>query len=658
MTKLPMKRIEIIALTRDRKNILERLQRRGIVEVSDCRDDSLARLNTSSSITQFEKGQDTASQALEILNEYAPGKDSLFSSWKGRREIRKDDLGVYIDRRDRFLEMCHALIGHRKAIAESRAAIARTKTQMDALRIWEALDVPTQFQGTKTTRCIIGTLPGKWTEETLLAGLAARIPDAEAIHAEIVSAFKEQTCIAVICHRNMAAAAGDALREMDLVPPSDPSRILPAARMHQFGEDLVKYEKQIAEHADKIRSYASHREDIEFLSDYLAMRKEKYIALGRVGMTKHTFMISGYVAEKYAAACAQELEDRYDAVVSLETPGEDDDVPACVENNGFVSPVEPVMEMYSLPGRKDIDPSSVMAFFYYLFFGLMLSDAGYGIVTVAATAYVLRRFHLEGTMRKTFKMFFYSGLSTIFWGAMFGSWFGDIIPLVYRQFLHLPPPDLAIWLDPVKDPIKLLVASFAFGIVHLFAGLAIRFKMEWDSGQKADAFWDTVPVFLTVLGAAPMAATVLISVPPALSGIGRYVALAGAVLIVLTAGRQSKNPVARLGMGLYGLYGIASGYLGDILSYSRLLALGLATSSIASVINLMGSMPENLVLKGILLTVVFVAGHPLNMAINLLGAYVHTNRLHFVEFFSKFYEGGGRPFQPLRIDSKYIRIKE
>ena len=255
-------------------------------------------------------------------------------------------------------------------------------------------------------------------------------------------------------------------------------------------------------------------------------------------------------------------------------------------------------------------------------------------------------------------MFFYCGISTILWGAAFGSWFGDIVPIVSMQFFHTQAPSLALWFEPIKDPMKLLLFSFALGIVHLFVGLGVSFKMSWDEGKKTDAFLDTVPTGLLVLGAAPLAAGILTSVPAVLSEAGKYMALSGVVLVVLTAGRSSKNIFARLGSGVYGLYNIASGYLSDILSYSRLLALGLATGSIAGVINLMGTMPKNPVAKLVLLIIVFLLGHPLNMAINLLGAYVHTNRLQFVELFSKFYKGGGRAFNPLKVNTKYIKFKE
>ena len=252
----------------------------------------------------------------------------------------------------------------------------------------------------------------------------------------------------------------------------------------------------------------------------------------------------------------------------------------------------------------------------------------------------------------------YCGVSTIIWGALFGSWFGDIVQVVGQQFFGVEIGSLALWFEPLDDPMTLLLYCFAFGIVHLFVGVAVNFRILWKEGKKWDAIWDTVPIYLTILGVAPIAAGILTEVPAILSQIGGYMAIAGVVLIVLTQGRSSKTILGRLGGGLYGLYNTATGYLSDILSYSRLLALGLATGSIAGVINLIGTMPDNLVVKAIMLIVVFIVGHTLNLAVNLLGAYVHTDRLQFVELFSKFYEGGGRAFKPLTVHSKYIKFKE
>jgi len=658
MAKLLMKRIEIVALLKDRKEILEHLQRCGIVEFNDYQDEAIVKINTASNVSQFERSITTAIAAKEILNEYAPTKKNLLSSLRGRREIEIDNFVELVDKRETNLQNCYNLIRYGRVINENRAAIVRTQTQMDSLKRWIDIDIPMKFKGTKYTRCYIGVVPNQRTDEDILLAIAEINPKLEMIHVEVVSAFKEQTCIVVVCHNSIADDTYEVLRQVGFVSSSDLTDQIPCVKLQQYEKDIEIYNSEIDENIKKIKECVDLIDDIEFLIDYFTMRKDKYQALSKIGLTKNTFVISGYIPEKYAQECVDELESQFTVAISVTTPEEDEDVPVLLENGGFVSPVEPITEMYALPTKRDIDPSAVIAFFYYLFFGMMLSDAGYGVLMVLVTAIALKMFNIEGTMKKTLKMFFYCGISTVFWGALFGSWFGDIVPIIYKQFLHTDPPNIALWFEPIADPMKLLLFSFALGIIHLFVGLAVNFKMTWDEGKRVDAILDTIPTCLLILGAAPLAAGILTSVPTAVSTVGKYMALLGLLSIILTSGRKSKNILARLGGGVYGLYNIASGYLSDILSYSRLLALGLATGSIAGVINLMGTMPTNIVAKSILLVIVFLIGHPLNMAINLLGAYVHTNRLQFVELFSKFYEGGGRAFSPLKVNTKYIKFKE
>ncbi|HBB72008.1 MAG TPA: V-type ATP synthase subunit I, partial [Ruminococcus sp.] len=258
----------------------------------------------------------------------------------------------------------------------------------------------------------------------------------------------------------------------------------------------------------------------------------------------------------------------------------------------------------------------------------------------------------------TLTMFRNCGISTVIWGALFGSWFGDIVQVVGREFFNKEVGSIALWFEPISDPIKLLLFSFGIGILHLFLGVGVSAKMSWDQGKKLDAVLDSLPIYLLITGVAPLGASVLADVPAPLMNAGKYLALAGLALLLVTAGRTSKSIPGKFFGGLYALYNTATGWLSDILSYSRLLALGLATGSIAGVVNLIGTMPENKVIKLILLIIVFIGGHTANLAINLLGAYVHTDRLQFVELFSKFYTGGGREFDPLTVKTQYIKFKE
>lgn len=658
MAKCKMQRIEIAALFSDSKKIVERLQRRGVVEICDNTDEALVRVNTQATIAVFEKNLNLAVQSREILEKYAPSKASLLDSLKGKRALSTDDFGKQADEADRLMKKCYEITSLEKQLHDAGEEIVRLRTQMDALEPWRKLDRAMTPLATRRTRSFTGAIPGFHTAEELTARLREAEDGLTAFELEVVYASKEQTCLWVICLDETARRAEDALREMGFSRPSDPAKALPEQRVRAMQKRVGECEAALEKARESVKAYSDSRQELEFLIDYFTMRKEKYEMIGRLGMTKKTVVMEGYIPQKAVDRLVRELEGRYPVAISVFEPGEDEDVPVLLENNGFSSPMEPITAMYALPAKKDIDPSPVMAVFYYLFFGLMLSDAGYGCLMVLVSAVALKKFQLESTMRKTMKMFLYSGISTIFWGAMFGTWFGDIVPVIFTNFLNKPAPEMALWFNPVNDPMKLLLFSLGLGILHLFLGLGVHFYQLWTAGKRWDAFCDVVPVSLLVLGAAPVGAGLLTQVPGGLKTAGTYALAAGVALIILTAGRSSKNILARLGGGLYGLYNAASGYLSDVLSYSRLLALGLATGVIGQVVNLLGTIPQNMAVKSALLAFVFIVGHSMNMAINLLGAYVHTNRLQYVELFSKFYEGGGRAFQPFAVHTKYVKFKE
>lgn len=252
------------------------------------------------------------------------------------------------------------------------------------------------------------------------------------------------------------------------------------------------------------------------------------------------------------------------------------------------------------------------------------------------------------------------------WGILFGGYFGDVITVVSETFFGKAVTVPALWFVPLDNPMQLLIYSLAFGVVHLFAGLAIKGYMELKEGRVLDFFCDVVLWFAFLIGLILMLipssifasiAQTQIVFPPVLNTLAKALAIIGAVGLLLMSGRENKNPVLRIALGAYDIYNI-TGWLSDVLSYSRLLALGLATGVIASVVNTMGSMFGKGIMGVIGFVLVFLVGHTLNLAINLLGAYVHTNRLQFVEFFGKFYEGGGKPFEPFKTDTKYVDIKE
>lgn len=669
MAKLKMKKIELIASLTDSKKIIELLQRRGVVELCTNTDEDLEQTNVTAVVAEFEKFRSSASQALDILDRYAPAKTSITDMFGGRSEVEKHDFGERASQLERILNTASAIIADYRQIGDAQAEIAQLRLKSEMLEPWRSLDVPLNFKGTAKTAAFIGSLSGQFTAEQIESEICAVIndgimPTSDAddplygCSAEVISSSKSQTNIFVLCSREIVNETENALRKMSFVPVSETSPNTPEDIISENSKRVAELTAQTEQAEKNIAEKAEWREKLQFAVDFLEMRKDKYSALSKAGITETSFVLNGYIPEKRCEALEKEIEGKFAAYIEFTDPADEDDVPVMLENGRFSAPVEDITKMFAMPSKTDVDPTPVMAFFYYLFFGMMLSDAGYGLVMVIGTTIALSKFKLEDGMRKTMKMFRNCGISTVFWGAMFGSWFGDIVQVVAREFFGREIGSIALWFEPIDDPIKLLLFSFGLGIIHLFVGVGVAFWMTWSSGKKLDAIMDAVPIYLTIIGVAPIGASLFTEVSGDLKTAGTYVLIAGVVLMILTARRSSKNIFARFFGGVYALYNTATGWLGDILSYSRLLALGLATGSIAGVFNLIGTMPENKIVKLILLLIVFILGHTINLAINLLGAYVHTDRLQFVELFGKFYEGGGREFEPFTVNTKYIKFKE
>lgn len=656
MAKLKFKKIEIIALITDSKNVVERLQRRGAVELVNIEDEELIKMNTNAETAQFERSISLAQSALEFLDKCSGYKPPFTAALSGREAVSTDAFAERKENADKLMSLCRTINDYSKKISALESENIKLQTKYDMIKAWTNLKMPMGFSETKCTSVFTGTYPGnvdaRELEENIFNECGTRC------FAEVVFSSKEQSGITVICLKEDSEAVFENLRDGGFALAGGNKKLAPSEEMSELKKNIDDNLTLKNNYIGEVKSLIERRGDIKFLIDFLILRRDKYEAINKLAVSKNTVIISGWIPEKYSKGLIEEFDKKYTCAVSLRDPDEDDDVPVLLKNGGFSEPVEGITEMYAMPNRHDVDPNPVMAFFYYLFFGMMLSDAGYGLMMVIVTAIVLKKFKVEGTLKRSLVMFKYCGISTLFWGALFGSWFGDLPQTIASNFFGVKIATTALWFEPLNDPIKLLLFSFLLGIVHLFVGLGVSFKMQWDDGKRLDAFLNVVPVYITIIGVAPIAASILADVPPVYITVGKYLALAGVILLVLTAGRSGKNLFMRFFGGLYALYNTATGYLSDILSYSRLLALGLATGSIASVINLIATMPSNTTVKAICLIVVGILGHTANMGINMLGAYVHADRLQFVEFFSKFYEGGGRMFKPLKANTKYIKFEK
>ncbi len=669
MAMLQMQRITIYALKKDRKKLLEALQRRGVIEISDLlpEDQVFHKTDVSTAKAGFDRNIASAKDAVAILDQYVPSSKSLLSVLNGRSEVPLQVYEAFREKYDSVVKTAGRIQALTKEIAENKAEILKYQLQIEMLTPWVGLDIPMNFHGTKYTKSFIGTLPNTWDLNAIYGKLAEFMP----INVDIISSSKEQTCIFVLCTREQGDKVYEALREEDFSLPSINFEHVPAEQLELLKELIVKAEAAITEAEKEIISLGKHREDLLFLQDYDMMRLEKYEVIGHLLQSRSTIVINGYIPKRDAEQLNNEITAKFDLAVEFEEPTEDEEVPILLKNNGFSGPLEGVLAGYSLPGKGEVDPTMVMSLFYYMLFGLMLSDAGYGFLMVIGCAFGLMKFgkKMEPAMKNTLKMYLYCGISTVFWGAMFGSYFGDIFDVVARTFFGRTTMDPVIpplWFFPVNEPMRMLAFAMLVGLIHLLTGLGMKFYQLLLQKDIKGILYDVVTWFTLIVSSTILLMSMdmikdilglTITIDPMVAKIMAVLAAASALMIIATNGRESKNPFKRFLKGLYALYGI-TGYLSDVLSYSRLLALGLATGVIGNVINKMAAMTAGGLLGPVLFIIVVLFGHTLNIAINALGAYVHTNRLQYVEFFGKFYEGGGRMFSPFQMKTKYYKIKE
>lgn len=667
-------KITIAGLIKDRKEILDLVQRLGTVEVRDFGEDftGLSATNVDKKLEELKKMRKNALKGLDVLNKYTPEKRGLLSSLNGLKEL---SLEQYIEMEEsiqRTAEDVDLILNLERKKEELITNLLKCSENVEKLQEWKNLKIPMSTTETKTTKVFIGSIKQTDTKksvESIFENTCIQCEKEELlkyVHFEIISKTSDRVFLVVICPKHLAEAAEVVLRKTGFSAPVYSCNDIPQNRISELNQKISECKDGIKDCEDRIKEKGGIRRKLEFLIDYSSTEIDKYKALSILKESKNTFVISGYMASKKVSQLENLLKERWLCSIEHSSGERLDDAPVILSNNRFSAPVEGVLETFSLPAKGETDPTAIMAIFYYFLFGIMLSDAAYGLLMVLICYFLLRRFpKMKKNTQKALRMYFYCGISTVFWGVMFGGYFGDAIQVISSTFFGQEIKIKPLWFSPIKEPMRMLMFSLGIGVVHLFSGLAMRFFALLKAGNIKSAIYDVVFWYLLVGGGivlllstemfAKMAGLDFV-LPTLAARIAGFLMLVGAIGIVLTEGRNSKNPFKRLAKGLYGLYNV-TGYLSDILSYSRLLALGLATGVIANVFNKMGSMFGKGLWGTIVFVVVFVIGHTLNLGINLLGAYVHTNRLQFVEFFGKFYQGGGKAFEPLKADTKYYKFE-
>lgn len=643
-----MSKLTLLGLEEERNELLESLMEFGAVEIRtvDEKDyDEIAHQPVIiDELQDIDANISKISAALESLDKYCPEKKGFFSC---RRQIDAGEYKKVLEKKKQIWKAVDSITQLEENIAALKSEENKLNNTYMSLLQWRELSVPLQSAGTGKTLFQIGTIPSAIDLKQIEAELQEKVSYSIIGH---VNSDRDMHYVYLLCHKEMEQECFAYLKAHGY------SRVMfaglegtAAENIERINDRIKKLEVERNASIEKIKELKAGRNDIEILHDTLCMERDRTKAIGKTIGTRRAFLINGWIPEKASQGAKQWLESKYTVSIDLQEPSEDEEFPVLLENRGMAEAAEMVTSMYSLPNCREIDPNTIMAPFFVLFFGLMLSDGGYGIIMTLAAAFILWKFKLEAGNKKFMKLMLYCGISTIFWGAMFGGWFGIEYFVKY-----------AAWLNMTENPELMLSWSLLFGIIHMFVGIGVKAANLIRKKKYLDALFDAGFYYITFAGFAlfllPYAPKVDAVKAAPLVNIGKYMLIIGIILLILTQGRSKKNFFGKVLGGVASLYDLVS-FLSDVLSYSRLLALGLATGIIATIVNQMAFMFDVPIVQIILAIAVLAVGHSVNFSINALGAYVHSCRLQFLEFFGKFYTGGGEAFDPLKANTKYITIK-
>ena len=643
MAILKMKKLRICGVSEEQTQLICQLQLLGSVEIgapcalTDTQGVQVFCAGDGKSADALLRTSARLTSALETLKHYETKKGGLFAARPEKTigELFSDEAYAAA------LDTAQAVLDAQDA----RSRLAAEKSRLTAVREsfvpWQQLPLPLETLGTQHTRILLGTVPA----QTDLEALRAKVFEAaDEVQLEQISADQQSLYLLVFVHKCAAEAVGAALREAGFALTTfDGVQGTAAENIRRTDEAIAACEQQDAEKLAELTALAEQKSALQLAFDRCTQEISKAQAADRLVHSEKTFCLGGWVpcedvgkleALLSGFCCAWELTDP--------APEEYPDVPVKLKNNKLTWPLNMVTEMYSLPAYDGVDPNPLMAPFFILFYGIMMADMGYGLLMILASIIITKKSRPKGTSGQMFGLMFSCGISTFLMGALTGGFFGDFLP----QLVGIIDPDttfkaLPSLFTPLDDTITILIGAMALGFVQIVTGMAISFVEKIKKGQIMDAIWEELTWWVVFAGIACMAL-----------GVTNIVLYVGLAMVVVGSGWSAKG-FGKVTAIFGSVYNHVTGYFGDILSYSRLMTLMLAGSVIASVFNTLGAIPGNVVI----FLIISALGNGLNFALNLLSCYVHDLRLQCLEYFGKFYQDGGKPFEPLAINTKYVDIQ-
>ncbi len=650
MAIVKMNKFTLLAFESQKYSLLEKLQTFENVEFAYLEDleesgfSELKRDNESIEISEIEGELSKINFVIELLSSHSKKIGMLKGLKEGKKEIGYNSLSEMASKSNWSI-IYNELKEKENLINKSKSEISKLSNSIEELRAWENLDASFSQLSSKSTVSFLGVIPQVFMEtlrKDLQDGFAG-------YYLEVIGEDTREANVLMIFHKDEEELASGLLKKYSFSKIILNYDGIPKKIIEDYRRKIAELNHSINNIIEEIKNYVIHLEEFKMVYEYYENKAIRLKSAGLFLKSENIIAIEGHYPtenhDRFLKVLNSALGEEYYIEFS-EAQGED--VPILLKNNSVFSAFEPITAMYSMPRYKEIDPTPLFAPFYILFFGMMLSDAGYGVLMLLATGIALARFNLDSDMRKTVRMFFYLSISTIVWGALYGSYFGGAI--------KIPP----VWMTPDSDVGLLMIVSIAMGLIQIFVGLGIKAYILIRDGNPLAAFFDAGLWYFTLTGAIIWAVNALgagetLGLSPQVVKVAGIITVISMILIVLTHGRGEKSIGGKLGTGFYSLYGI-TGYVGDLVSYTRLAALGLATGFIGSAFNIMVDMLGKSFFAIIFATIIFTFGHIFNLLINALGSYVHTSRLQYLEFFGKFYEGGGKAFNPLKFTSQYYNI--
>lgn len=635
---VPMKKLTLAALLEHREAILQALQSICAVQLISIGEGEQSSAAAEGRVQRLQSAE-------ELLKPYA-GKAGFGPKPEATRQELEEDIQPALD-------ICAELEGLQRRIAQNGSDTEKRRLQLGSLLPWEDMTDPLEtVHSTASIKVMTGTVPAEGVKALMETGALVQLYGGERERAALV-----------ICPNEEYAGIAPSIRATGFQEKGfGDIRGTASENIQRLRTEIEALEAERAQLEARLAAFAPKREEIRRALDGAAIDRDREQSKEALAHTNTAFLLTGWVREDMTEKVRREIEKITDVYyLVFEDPSEGDAVPTVLKNSRLITPYEAVTNLYSLPAYGTIDGTPLMAPFYFIFFGMMLSDTVYGAVLALGAWAFLKYIKPRGMMENLAKVLLMGGISTIFMGLLFGTCAGVSWPVIFRgTVLENTFPII----DSSADPIAMLALCAAMGIIQMFYAVFIAAYNCIKHRDWAGAIVDNLSWVFIITGLLLMAAPSL-GLPAALGTAGKWMAIGFAAVVLLFAGRSKKNVAGRLMSGAGKLYDVTS-WLGDVLSYARIFALGLSTGVIGMVLNtlcwdmLFASFKGNpvlMVVGFIIVTVLSVALHAFMMAISTLGCFVHSARLQYVEFFGKFYEAGGKAFKPLRYETKYVNVK-